>query len=46
LRLSYAALSEKEITRGVATLAELLRVEMRKRQRGVRRAESSRVALV
>jgi hypothetical protein len=28
------------------TLAELLRVEMRKRQRGVRRAERSRVALV
>jgi hypothetical protein len=27
-------------------LAELLRVEMRKRQRGVRRAERSRVALV
>jgi 2-aminoadipate transaminase len=46
LRLSYAALNEKEIARGVAILAELLKVEMRKRQRGVRRAESSRVALV
>jgi hypothetical protein len=30
----------------VMTVADLLRVEMRKRQRGVRRAERSRVALV
>jgi hypothetical protein len=30
----------------VTTLAELLRIEMRKRQRVVRRAERSRVALV
>src|SRR5438034_637703 len=37
---------ENEIARGVATLAEMLKVEMRKRQRGVRRAERSRVALV
>src|SRR6267154_2282399 len=46
LRLGFAGLDEKQIARGVATLAELLRVEMRKRQRGVRRAERSRVALV
>jgi DNA-binding transcriptional MocR family regulator len=46
LRLGFAALDEKQIARGVMTLAELLRVEMRKRQRGVRRAERSRVALV
>jgi len=46
LRLGFANLNEKELARGVATLAELLRVEMRKRQRGVRRAERSRVALV
>jgi DNA-binding transcriptional MocR family regulator len=46
LRLGYAGLDEKQIARGVATLAEVLRVEMRKRQRGVRRAERSRVALV
>ncbi|HKD62849.1 MAG TPA: PLP-dependent aminotransferase family protein, partial [Candidatus Acidoferrales bacterium] len=46
LRLGFASLDEKEIARGVATLAEMLRVEMRKRQRGVRRAERSRVALV
>jgi len=46
LRLAYAGLDEKQITRAVITLAELLRIEMRKRQRGVRRAERSRVALV
>jgi DNA-binding transcriptional MocR family regulator len=46
LRLGFAGLNEKQIARGVATLADLLRVEMRKRQRGVRRAERSRVALV
>jgi 2-aminoadipate transaminase len=46
LRLGFANLDEKELTRGVVTLADLLRVEMKKRQRGVRRAERSRVALV
>jgi 2-aminoadipate transaminase len=46
LRLAFAGLDEKQITRAVITLAELLRIEMRKRQRGVRRAERSRVALV
>ena len=46
LRLGFASLDEKQIARGVTTLADLLRIEMRKRQRGVRRAERSRVALV
>jgi len=46
LRLGFAGLDEKQIARGVATIADLLRIEMRKRQRGVRRAERSRVALV
>ena len=46
LRLAFASLDEKQIARGVATLAELLRMEMRKRQRGARRAEMPRVALV
>ncbi|MGH9675536.1 MAG: PLP-dependent aminotransferase family protein [Candidatus Acidiferrum sp.] len=46
LRLAFASLDEKQIARGVALLADQLRVEMRKRQRGVRRAERSRVALV
>jgi 2-aminoadipate transaminase len=46
LRLAFASLDEKQITRGIITLADMLRIEMRKRQRGVRRAERSRVALV
>ena len=46
LRLGFAALNEKQIARGIATLSELLRVEMRKRQRGTRRAERAHVALV
>jgi len=46
LRLGFAGLDEKQIARGVMIMADLLRVEMRKRQRGVRRAERSRVALV
>ncbi|HVO58934.1 MAG TPA: PLP-dependent aminotransferase family protein [Dongiaceae bacterium] len=46
LRLGFANLDEKDLARGAATLADLLKVEMRKRQRGVRRAERSRVALV
>ena len=46
LRLGFANLDEKKIAKGVATLAELLRVEMRKRERSVRRAERGRVALV
>jgi 2-aminoadipate transaminase len=46
LRLGFAGLDEKRIARGVQTLGEMLRIEMRKRQRGVRRAERSRVALV
>jgi DNA-binding transcriptional MocR family regulator len=46
LRLAFVRLDEKQIARGVATLADLLRIEMKKRERGVRRAERSRVALV
>ena len=46
LRLGFASLDEKQIARGVSTLADILRAEMRKRERGVRRAERSRVALV
>jgi 2-aminoadipate transaminase len=46
LRLAFAGLEEKLIVRGIITLADMLRVEMRKRQRGTRRAERSRVALV
>lgn len=46
LRLGFANLNEREIAKGIAILADVLRVEMRKRQRGARRAESSSVALV
>jgi 2-aminoadipate transaminase len=46
LRLGFTGVSEREISRGIATLADVLRVEMRKRQRGARRAEVPRVALV
>jgi 2-aminoadipate transaminase len=46
LRLGFANLNEKQIARGVNTLAELLRIEMRKRQRGSRRAERAHIALV
>jgi 2-aminoadipate transaminase len=46
LRLGFANLNEKQIARGVATLAELLRVEMRKRLRSSRRAERAHTALV
>jgi len=46
LRLGFAGVAEREIARGIATLADVLRVEMRKRQRGTRRADVPRVALV
>jgi len=46
LRLSFAALDEKRIARGVATLGEMLRIEMRKRQRGAPRGVRAAVALV
>jgi len=46
LRLGFVGIDEKRIIRGVVTLAEVLRVEMRKRQRGSRRANGARVALV
>jgi 2-aminoadipate transaminase len=46
LRLGFAGVPERDIVRGIATLADVLRAEMRKRQRGARRAETPRVALV
>ena len=46
LRLGFAGLDERQIARGVATLGGVLRIEMRKRQRGARRMEAARVALV
>jgi 2-aminoadipate transaminase len=46
LRLGFAGLDEKRITRGVQTLADLLKIELRKRQRGARSESVSRVALI
>ena len=46
LRLGFTGVCERDIARGIATLADVLRIEMRKRQRGARRAEVPRVALV
>jgi 2-aminoadipate transaminase len=46
LRLGFAGLDEKRIFRGVQTLSESLKIELRKRQRGVRSESHSRVALV
>jgi hypothetical protein len=46
LRLGFAGLDEKKIFRGVQTLSELLKIELRKRQRGARSESVSRVALV
>lgn len=44
LRLGFAAVEERKIVRGIAILGEVLRQEMRKRQRGAR--AGSRVSLV
>ena len=46
LRLGFTGLDEKQISRGVQTLSDLLKVELRKRQRGARNELTSRVALV
>jgi DNA-binding transcriptional MocR family regulator len=46
LRPGFAGLDKREIARGIATLADILRIEMRKQQCGARRAEMPRVALV
>jgi DNA-binding transcriptional MocR family regulator len=46
LRLSFPSIDERRIARGIETLADLLKVEFRKRQRGVRSELTSRVALI
>jgi len=45
LRLAFA-LEERQITRGIAMLGDILRAELGKRRRGARRFEPARVALV
>jgi len=46
LRLGFAELEERQIARGIAVLGDILRSELSKRQRGARRFEPARVALV
>jgi DNA-binding transcriptional MocR family regulator len=46
LRLGFASLDERKIARGVAQLGEILRSEMRKRQRGARQVGAARVAFI
>jgi 2-aminoadipate transaminase len=46
LRLGFSGVEERQIARGIATLGEVLRAELSKRQRGGRRFEPARVALV
>jgi 2-aminoadipate transaminase len=46
LRLGFASLDEKRITRGIQILCNILKAEMRKRERGSRNELSARVAVV
>ena len=46
LRLGFASLDERQIARGVQTLGSLIESELQKKQRGARRVDSGRVALV
>lgn len=46
LRLGFASVDEKRIAKGIETFCELLKFEMRKRQRGMREESHARVALV
>jgi 2-aminoadipate transaminase len=46
LRLGFASVNEKMIARGIQTLGESLKTELRKRQRGARSEMYARVALV
>jgi 2-aminoadipate transaminase len=46
LRLSFSEVDERQIARGVSILGNVLRSELARRQRGARRFEPARVALV
>jgi DNA-binding transcriptional MocR family regulator len=46
LRLAFSSQDEKQTARGVHILGEVLRAELRKRQRGVRSFDAGRVAFV
>jgi 2-aminoadipate transaminase len=46
LRLGFASVDEKRIARGIEIFCELLKAELRKRQRGAREEFQARVALI
>jgi len=46
LRLGFGGVDEKDIARGVMMLCDLLKSELRKRQRGARDEFRARVALI
>ena len=46
LRLGFSSVDEALIARGIQTLAEVVKSELRKRQRGVREESQARVALI
>jgi 2-aminoadipate transaminase len=46
LRFGFAGVDEKRIERGIETFCELLKAELRKRQRGAREEFHARVALI
>src|SRR5579875_2494329 len=46
LRLAFASVDERKIGRGIEMFGDLLRQEMRKRQRGTREEYAARVALI
>jgi 2-aminoadipate transaminase len=46
LRLAFASVDEKRIAKGVETFGDLLKQELRKRQRGAREESHARVALI
>jgi 2-aminoadipate transaminase len=46
LRLGFASVDERRIARGIETFCDLLKTELRKRQRGAREEYHARVALV
>ncbi|HVB87525.1 MAG TPA: PLP-dependent aminotransferase family protein [Candidatus Dormibacteraeota bacterium] len=46
LRLAFASVDEKRIARGIETFGDLLKQELRKRQRGAREEYHARVALI
>jgi len=46
LRLGFTSVDEPRIARGIQTFAEVVKSELRKRQRGVREESQARVALI